>query len=432
LGGEESFIQRLDALFAADSATTGRDQSDTTGLIGQYAHGNEPSHHMAWLYHYAGRPDLSGGRVREILDALYTPAPDGLSGNEDCGQMSSWYALSAVGLYQVCPCSDEYAVGRPLFDLVSIRIDGGKRFTTRVQNPGQGLSEIVAASLNGRPLQRSFLRHGEIAGGGDLVLTLGAEPGPHWGTAPGDRPRTSGGGDRVTAAPFVRGESDRFRERLSVELVSADEGAEIRYTLDPERPEGKWQVYREPLFLRESSRVRFVAGQGDHRSPVVEATFHRIPHDWTIQVASVPNSQYTAGGPEALIDGLRGREDWRTGDWQGYQYTDFQATVDLGEKRYLIRAGAGFLQDVRSWIWMPAEVVISVSDDGTDFREVARLTSGVPDDEDDVVIRDLVADLDGVEARYLRISARTYGTIPDWHPGHGDGAFVFIDEILVD
>jgi hypothetical protein len=217
-----------------------------------------------------------------------------------------------------------------------------------------------------------------------------------------------------------------------VELASAEADAVIRYTLNAEAMEDDWQAYREPIILHESSRVRFFAEGGGLRSPVVMASFHLIPNDWKVDVESVPSSQYTAGGPAALVDGIRGREDWRTGDWQGYQHTDLEATVDLGKVRPLRRAGAGFLQDVRSWIWMPVEVVISVSRDGASFREVACLTPGVPDDEYGVIIRDIVTDLDEVQARYVRVSARSYGTIPDWHPGHGDGAFIFVDEILVE
>jgi predicted alpha-1,2-mannosidase len=450
LGGDERFVERLEALFAADSRTTGREQADITGLIGQYAHGNEPSHHMAWLYHYAGRPDLTARRVRQILDTLYAAAPDGLSGNEDCGQMSSWYVLGAMGLYPVCPGSDEYVVTSPIFDRIRLHLDGGRQFTIRAGRANEGVGLVRAAALNGQPLRRSFLRHQEIIAGGELMLTLTARPGSSWGAAPADRPRSSGGGERVLAAPFVRSEGDRFRGSLSVALTSADAGAVIRYALEPvplasasragvdsgslersPRATG-WQPFREPIVVRDSSRLRFVAEQGDRRSPVVEALLHRIPNDWRIGISSVPNSQYTAGGPDALIDGLRGQKNWRTGDWQGYQYSDFEATVDLGEVRPIRRAGAGFLQDVRSWIWMPSEVVLSVSTDGIRFREAVRLGVDIPEDEYGVIIRDWLADLGGIEARYLRVLARNYGTIPDWHPGSGDGAFIFIDEILVE
>ena len=448
LGGEERFLARLDGLFEAESETTGRDQADITGLIGQYAHGNEPSHHMAWLYHYAGRPGESARRVGQILQTLYTAEPDGLSGNEDCGQMSSWYVFGAMGLYPVCPCSDEYVIGAPLFDRTVLHLEGDREFEIRRKGKGRF---VTSARLNGEPISRSYLRHDEIVSGGRLELTLGAEPGPEWGTAPADRPNSRVEGESVLAAPFVRSQGHRFRDKLTVELASTPtatihyitargdrplfdgEGEEVEKKEETEKRRlSPFLRYRGPIELRESTRLRFVAERDGRRSPEVEAYFHRIPNDWTVDVPSVPGPQYTAGGDLALIDGLRGSRDWRVGGWQGYRATDFEATVDLGATRLVRRAGASFLQDVRSWIWMPARVEVSVSPDGEQFREVARLVSGVPDDRYGMFYRDITGEFEGIEARYVRVIARGYGTIPDWHPGRGGQAWIFVDEILVE
>ncbi len=429
-GGEAAFLRRLEELFTADSATTGRDQVDITGLIGQYAHGNEPSHHMAWLYHYAGRPERSAARVREILTTLYDDTPAGLSGNEDCGQMSSWYVLSAIGLYPVTPCSPDWLVGVPLFERVRLHFEDGESLTIRTEGEGE---RVVAATLSGEtlsggPLTRSYLRHEEIVAGGELVLQLGTES--SWGSAPRDRPRSAVSGERILAAPYALAEGDAFRGRLEVALASADAGVTIRHTLSEAGP---FAVYEDPIVLRENAIIRFFAEKEGTRSPTVEASFHRIPHDWQIELAHEPNRSYTAGGPMALIDGLRGTRAWRTGSWHGYQLTDFEATIDLGEVRAIRRAGASFLQDVRSWIWMPAEVVISVSGDGTEFQQVARLGHQVPsDDYETVYLRELTAELEAVEGRFVRIFARNLGAIPDWHPGRGDLSFIFVDEILVE
>jgi predicted alpha-1,2-mannosidase len=434
LGGDERFVARLDALFEAPDETTGRDQPDITGLVGQYAHGNEPSHHMAWLYHYAGRPDAGNARVREIFDTLYAAAPDGLSGNEDCGQMSAWYVLAAIGIYPVCPCDDLWVLGSPLFDEVRLQLAGGKRFVVRAERESPDHLHVQAATLNGKPLQRAWLRHHEIVGGGELVLRLGPSPGAEWGRAPQSRPFSRGSGERVLAAPFARAEADRFRDTLTVELASAEPGAAIRFTTAAAPgPIETWDGYREPLELDASTRIRFVAEADDgRRSPVVESYFHRIPHDWSVELRHTPNGQYTAGGADGLVDGLRGAEDWRLGGWQGYQESDFEATVDLGQSRPVRLAGASFLQDARSWIWMPREVVISVSADGESYREVATLRGDVADDAQGVHLRDLTADLEGIEARYVRVQAVNHGTIPGWHPGRGQRAFIFVDEILID
>ena len=429
LGGDRPFVERLDALFAADNRTTGREQADITGLIGQYAHGNEPSHHVAWLYPYAGRPDRAAERVRAIRETLYQARPDGLAGNEDCGQLSAWYVFAALGFYPASPCTDEYAVVPPVFERVTLHLPTGRTFTIRTKG-AKGGAYVTATQLDDRPTARSFLRHDEIVRGGELRLRLGSTPDPAWGRAPADRPSSRVPGERVVPAPFVRSGPERFRGQATVELASGERGATIRWSLDPQP--ASFATYTGPIELRDSERVRFLAERDGRRSPVVEAHFQRIPNDWTVTLGSPPNQQYTAGGPDALVDGLRGAAEWRTGRWHGYQYTDFEATVDLGEPRTVRRTGAGFLQDVRSWIWMPVEVGVSVSLDGERFREVGRLQHDVAPDAQDVVIRDLVATFEPVEARYVRIQAKNYGTIPDWHPGRGDRAFVFVDEVLIE
>lgn len=423
LGGDDAFEAALDSLFSADSATTGRDQADITGLIGQYAHGNEPSHHIAWLSHLTGHPQRSAERVSRIRHAFYTHAPDGLAGNEDCGQMSSWYVLAALGLYDIAPTSLQWLVIPPQFDRMTVRFEDGRTFTT--SRVGEGAVERV--TWNGKPLERSYLRHDEVISGGELVFYLGDEG--DWGKAPAARPGTKALAAPILAAPWAVAAGDRFRGATDVRLACGD-GATIRWTDAPGGPPDR--RYDGPVHLTETTTLRFLATDGARTSPVVRARFDAIPHDWRVAVESIPNGQYTAGGPDALIDGRRGPEDWRTGMWQGYQDQDFVATLDFNEPTKVTRAGAGFLQDMRSWIWMPRELIVEASADGKSFVEVGRARSDVPDDEDGVFVRDLTVPLDGRPVRVLRFHAVNYGTIPDWHPGAGGEAFIFVDELLVE
>ncbi len=449
LGGDAAFVRRLDDLFEADPRTIGRDQPDITGLMGQYAHGNEPSHHVAWLYHHAGRPDRSAERVHQILETLYRDGPDGLSGNDDCGQMSSWYVLAAIGLFPVTPCSDEYLVAPPLFDRVVVDLGGGRSLRIGASGAGgtvggpSGARRYVAALRIGEDeVTRSFVRHAEMLESGKLELTLARKPSATWGRGEDDRPGRFGArpaAGAVVAAPYAEVSDRVFRERTTVRLVSALPETTLRYRVHHEGSEPSpagWTDYQEPLVLDRSVRVEFYAVRGDVTSPVVETSVHRMPHDWTVQVRTPPNPRYTAGGPEALIDGIRGPEDWRIGDWHGYQGVDFEATVDLGRPMPLRRAGAGFLQDSRSWIWMPREMKVFVSQDGVTFQPIAGTGHDVADDASSygvTSIRDLLAELpEGTTARYVRIHARGFGTIPEWHPGAGGESFIFVDEILVD
>jgi predicted alpha-1,2-mannosidase len=177
LGGEDAFVDKLEALFATSSEITGDNiSSDISGLIGQYAHGNEPSHHIAYMYNYAGRPWKTQERVRQILLSQYDATPAGLCGNEDCGQMSAWYVFSALGFYPVNPAEGIYVIGSPLFERVRLQLAGGKTFTVEAKNASRHNKYIRSASLNGRSLERSYIRHGEIVNGGTLSFVMGPAP----------------------------------------------------------------------------------------------------------------------------------------------------------------------------------------------------------------------------------------------------------------
>ena len=185
-GGKEKFIQRLDSLF-----TTGSDihstVSDVTGLIGQYAHGNEPSHHTAYLYNYAGAPWKTEDMVRNVMDNLYHAGPAGLCGNEDMGQMSAWYVLSAMGFYPVAPGQNAYAIGSPEFSKVIIHLDqnynSSKQFVIETENNSKANKFIQSATLNGKPLNKSWFNHAEIKNGGTLSFRMGAEPNKNWASS---------------------------------------------------------------------------------------------------------------------------------------------------------------------------------------------------------------------------------------------------------
>lgn len=177
MGSTESFTTKLDQLFSEDSTIEGENSSaDISGLIGQYAHGNEPSHHVTHLFNFVGQPWKTQALVDQVLHTLYHNDPDGLSGNEDCGQMSAWYLLNAIGFYQVCPGNPTYSLGRPLFDEVTIHLPSGKQFTVRAKNNSLENLYIQSASLNGQPMDSPFFTHDEILAGGVLEVVMGPEP----------------------------------------------------------------------------------------------------------------------------------------------------------------------------------------------------------------------------------------------------------------
>lgn len=176
-GGRRQFVAKLNALFSASSQLTGQNVSaDISGLIGQYAHGNEPSHHIIHLYNYVGEPWRTQELVDSVLYTLYHNAPDGLSGNEDCGQMSAWYLLNAMGFYQVCPGKPVYSIGRPILDEAVINLPSGKRFTIIARNNSRRNKYVQRITLNGRVLRTPFFTHAQLTGGGTLELVMGPKP----------------------------------------------------------------------------------------------------------------------------------------------------------------------------------------------------------------------------------------------------------------
>ena len=191
LGGDAGLISKIDQVFDAKvDPEVFANVEDISGLIGNYAHGNEPSHHVAYLYNYAGAPWKTQARLSQIVGSQYFDKPDGLAGNDDLGQMSAWLVFTSLGFYPVAPASNEYVIGRPFVDRATLNLPNGHRFTVRAQNLSSANGYVGSVTLNGKPLARSFIRHEEIMAGGELVFTMQATPNMAWGKAPADRPYT--------------------------------------------------------------------------------------------------------------------------------------------------------------------------------------------------------------------------------------------------
>jgi predicted alpha-1,2-mannosidase len=189
MGGDQAFDHKLDEMFDAKvDPSIFKNVEDITGLIGWYAHGNEPSHHIAYLYDYAGEPWKTQQRLKQIMDNEYGPGPAGLIGNDDLGQMSAWYIFTALGFYPVTPASDEYAIGRPFVPRAAIHLSNGHTFTITASPMDAAHPYVGAVTLNGKPLDRVYLKHADILAGGELHFTMQAEPNKTWGQAISARP----------------------------------------------------------------------------------------------------------------------------------------------------------------------------------------------------------------------------------------------------
>ncbi len=434
----DSLEKALDEMFTAESRTTGREQADITGLIGQYAHGNEPSHHIAYLYLATLSPAKTALYVRRIMDEMYSATPEGLVGNEDCGQMSAWYVFSALGFYPRTPGEVFYFLGSPTFPSAAINLENGERFTllARGASPDQ---PYIRSAVEGEGESSSvILPHSDIENGYSLELEMGplsSEP----------KLRSKGKSRReeypleilVVPAP-VADAPTTFAKKVKVRLLAFDPKDQIFYTRDGSEPDTESLRYDGPLTLRESTTLRFRSlhadrGRGPLWSPVVDATFRKIDPRVKLTMRNGVHRQYQAGGEQALIDGVRGGSDFRLGTWQGYYGANLDADVDLGKSREIHRIATGFLHDQNSWIFFPTEVVFSVSNDGKKWDEIGRATSTLDPRHDGAVIEDFgVALPKPVSARYVRVLARSPIMCPEWHKGASNRAFIFADEIVVE
>ncbi|QDZ07262.1 glycoside hydrolase family 92 protein [Sphingomonas panacisoli] len=194
LGGDAATVAKLDAMFDFDTSKLDYSKSeDIAGLIGQYIHGNEPSHHVAYLYAFAGAPWRTQARLKQIVDSQYNDTPQGLSGNDDIGQMSAWLVFTSLGFYPVAPGSGQYVIGRPFVDRATIKLPNGKRFTIVANGMSDANKYVGAVALNGKPLDRVYLTHDEIERGGELRFTMSATPNKSWGTNLASRPYSMSG-----------------------------------------------------------------------------------------------------------------------------------------------------------------------------------------------------------------------------------------------
>ena len=188
MGGDEAFCGKLDSLFTVSGDMGPLASADISGLIGQYAHGNEPSHHIIYLYNYAGQQWKAAEKARYVLNNFYTDRKDGIIGNEDCGQMSAWFILSSLGFYQLNPACGLYSFGSPVLDKAVLNLPGGKRFVVETENNSDENIYIQSVELDGIPYDKSYIRYEDIIDGGHLKFVMGPVPAYGFGADPEDRP----------------------------------------------------------------------------------------------------------------------------------------------------------------------------------------------------------------------------------------------------
>ncbi|HMU11106.1 MAG TPA: GH92 family glycosyl hydrolase [Ferruginibacter sp.] len=429
IGGRKYMEEKLDELFTENSQTTGRQQSDITGLIGQYAHGNEPSHHIAYLYNFTGAAHKTQAMVHRIMNEMYHDAPDGLAGNEDCGQMSAWYVLSALGFYPVTPGTTDFIIGTPLFPSATIRLENGKLFTVTAKDINAGNYYIQSASMNNAPHNRSYLSYFDIIKGSRLNFVMGAKPSAFGKTG---MPVTAINDNLIVLNPTIDGGQMSFTGTKKVNIYAHQAEVSYYYTTDGSLPNASSKKYTGELYFDTSVTIKAIAiNKNGEASYVTTARFMKRPNNWTIKLNTQFEQQYDGGGAFGLIDGLSGSSNWRKGNWQGYQKTEMDAEINMQEVKTISTVTAGFLQDVGAWIVVPKQFVVEVSIDGNQFTKVYSGENFLAIDDRKVQVKNVEASFTPVAARYVRVRAIQYGKLPSWHEGAGGDTHIFVDEISI-
>ena len=382
IGGQEKAIEFLDSLFEGHNAMSGRDQADVTGLIGMYAHGNEPSHHAAWLYTVLGQPEKTEKYVHKILNELYTSQPDGLCGNEDCGQMSAWYVLAALGMYEPCPGSGIWCRTEPIFD--------NELDWALASDPlGEGL--VCPDSLRITPCPVFDDWRQQVTGSREVSISLPGHP---------------------------------EAEILCDKNIICPDCEDI------------FRPYKGPIKVT-GEMWEYVAAKakidGRLESKVVNQFYSRVQTDMNVTYLTKPSPLYTENGPEGMVDGVYGPINYRIGGWQGWQ-GDMVAIVELDKVKTVKHVGVHCLENMRSWIFFPTKVTVEYSLDGQQWQPYGEVKNTqfaavhARQEESDA----FVFAVNGLaRAKYLKITAENYGKMPDWHLSAGEQAWLFVDEIEI-
>ncbi|MBS1743373.1 MAG: GH92 family glycosyl hydrolase [Bacteroidetes bacterium] len=439
IGGNKKLAARLDSLFSASTKTTGREQGDITGLIGQYAHGNEPSHHIIYLYDYTDKPFKTQQLVHKVMSEMYKNEPDGLIGNEDCGQMSAWYILSALGFYQVTPGTNYYMIGSPAFSLAEIHLENGRSFTINapgVSDENYYIQKAILSTtghLAPHDWDSSFIHHEDIADGGLITFMMGNKPSKFGSMKYPVTEINLKDAASFVINPVINGGPVPFKAVKKVPITTAQKNVSVYYTTDGSVPTINSKKYLLPITVDQSMTIKAIAVDANgNKSFVTTAVYKKLSHNWSVKLNTPFEQQYSADGAEGLIDEVHGTTNWHKGNWQGYQKNDLDVVIDLKEVKYITKVSATFLQDTKAWIVMPKQLTVEISIDGKNYVEAY---SG----KDFLAIDDLTAQIKTVDAvfaksaaRFVRIKAAQYGKLPAWHEGVGGDTHIFVDELNVE
>lgn len=441
-GGRAAYAKWLKGVFENDAPLEGEQHVDISGFIGKYGHGDEPGHHMAYLFNYVGMPWLTQQYVAEVLRTMYKDTPDeGSINNEDLGQMSAWYLLSALGLYQVAPGDGVFQLGSPLHPKAVLHLESGKDFTVVAQGAPEHIY-VQRVWLNGKPYEKNYLPYEAIMSGGELKFEMGPRPNREWGSAPahtfpGDFADTAAAevAPLGTPAPFEARGGAFFQVSREVVLDCAQAGARIYYTLDGSAPSEASELYQGPIRITEDAVLQAIAyspglnPSGIYAKPYFKSILADLPEGYPRFTVEQQGFPYGEEGGLQLFDQQIGSESYSDNKWTGIK-DDIEVQLDLGEPRQAREVWVGALTETGSWIFPPSSIEVWAGSSPGQLSKVGELQLPAQEAGEKAVHRYRVP-IEKGSYRYFTMKASNYGPTPAWH-GAADGElWLFLDEIMI-
>jgi hypothetical protein len=354
-----------------------------------------------------------------------------------------------MGIYQIAPGNPVYEIGRPIMNEASIELENGKKLIFKTVSNSKENKYVQEVIINGKPIYRNYLHHSELMNGGEIEFRMGAKPNLERDKF-AETPTISKTSENFVPVPFFKQTSPLFDDHVDIELDKASIPSDLKnFKIEYRLNEGAWKVYTNSFSIMKTTEVeaRTVAEDDTKTvfySPSIKNKFVKRDTGVSLVLSSKYENQYAAGGPMALIDGITGGKEFRTGDYQGFWAQDLTAEVSFTEGRVLKEVGLSSIQDMKSWIFYPSEIVIEVSYDGTNFVKLPVIVSAKTSDGS--VLSDQIPLYDGYvgptnhdfiqkinsdkPVRKIRITARNFGKCPKWHLGSGNDTWLFADEII--
>jgi hypothetical protein len=352
--------------------------------------------------------------------------------------MSAWYVLSMMGIYQTTPGSTEINVGKPSFSSI-LHLENGKQ-TEIIYSIDENKKDFVGPSLNELKINDAIQSGTEISfrsiiEGSKIHMNYKyfSDVASQWVAWNSNESIYNNGSvfinrNAIPAVPRIANYSGRtFSNQILIEFVTDRDNTSMMYRING----GKYLLYKSSFVINENSTVESFAKTNEGIcSDTAIAYFTKAPNYNSITIKNKYANQYSAGGARALIDGIRGKDNFRTGDWQGYEGTDLDAVVDLGAVKDVTHIAIGFLQDQNAWIFFPGAVIFYSSMDGKIFNEIDVNKNTLPQDSQVTLLHDFYTDKK-IKARYIKVVAKNSGPCPSWHPGKGNLSWIFADEIII-